>query len=267
MDLYPFIAFLFGSLYGSFLNVVVHRLPLEESVVTPRSRCPRCAKPIAWHDNLPVLSWLLLRGLSRCCRKPISARYPLVEAATAAVAAGLFVKWAGQPAFAAAAAVACGVLLAVALIDWDTFLIPDELSLGLALAGLLVSPLNPYLHEGVLDAWWLAPWWSARGALFGFGLGWAVAAGGEAAFGRDAFGGGDVKLLAGIGAWTGITGVFDALMIGSTLGAAYGLWLLRSGRAKRSDPIPFGPFLAAAAAFNFFKLLPPGWPFDFGVRP
>ena len=208
-----------------------------------------------------MLSWLLLRGRGRCCRKPISVRYPLVEAATALLAAALWIRWSAEPVFAGAATLACGVLLAVALIDWDTFLIPDELSLGLALAGLLVSPLNPYLHDGALDAWWLAPWWSVRGAILGFGLGWAVAAAGEAIFGKDAFGGGDVKLMAGIGAWTGITGVFDALMLGSTLGAAYGLWLIRAGRATRSDAIPFGPFLAAAAAFNFFKLLPLGWPF------
>ncbi len=98
--------------------------------------------------------------------------------------------------------------------------------------------------------------------MLGFLLGWGVAAAGEAIFKKEAFGGGDVKLLAGIGAWTGLTGAFDAMMIGSLLGSVYGLALLRSGRAKRSDAIPFGPFLAAAAAFNFFKLLPFGWPFS-----
>jgi leader peptidase (prepilin peptidase)/N-methyltransferase len=241
---------------------VIYRLPREESVVSPRSRCPRCGKPISWNDNLPLLSWVLLRGRGRCCRKPISARYPLVEAVTALLAAGLWARWPATPVFAGAAALAAGALLAAALIDWDTFLIPDELSIGLVLAGLLVAPFNPYLRVDVFDAWWLALWWSVRGAAFGFGLGWAVAAGGEAIFGKEAFGGGDVKLMAGIGAWTGVTGVFDALMIGSTLGSIYGLWLLRSGRAKRSDPIPFGPFLAAGAAFNLFKLLPVGWPFN-----
>lgn len=262
MDPRAFVAGLFGSLYGSFLNVVVYRLPREESVVTPRSRCPHCGKLIAWHDNLPVLSWLLLRGRGRCCRKPISPRYPLVEAATAALAAGVWLKFGdASPVFAAGAALACGALLAVALIDWDTFLIPDELSIGLALAGLLFSPVNPFFDAGPFGAWWLAPWWSVRGAALGFLLGWGVAAGGEAIFGKEAFGGGDVKLMAGIGAWTGITGVFDALMLGSLMGSVYGLWLLRSKKAKRSDPIPFGPFLAAGAAFNFLRLLPLGWPF------
>lgn len=260
IDLSPAAAALFGSLYGSFLNVVIHRLPRGESVVSPRSRCPHCGKPIAALDNLPVLSWLLLHGKGRCCRKRISPRYPLVEAATSALAAGLWLRWGATPFFAAGAVLACGALLAVALIDWDTFEIPDELSLGLAAAGLLISPLNPYLHvRGA--AWWSAPLFSLRGAACGFAMGWAVAAGGEAIFQKEAFGGGDVKLLAGIGAWTGFTGAFDSLMLGSSIGAVYGLTLLRSGKAKASDAIPFGPFLAAGAAFDFFVLLPLGWPF------
>ena len=263
MDLAPIAAGIYGSLYGSFLNVVIHRLPREESVVTPRSRCPHCGKPIGWRDNLPVLSWLLLRGKGRCCRKPISVRYPLVEAAMALLAGALWVRWAETPVFAGAAVVACGALLAAALIDWDTFLIPDELSVGLALAGLLVSPFNPYLDAGAVGAGGGGAGGGARGAALGFLLGWAVAAAGEAIFKKEAFGGGDVKLLAGIGAWAGVTGAFDALMIGSLLGSVYGLALLRSGKASRSDAIPFGPFLAAAAVFNFFKLLPLGWPFTF----
>lgn len=262
MEFQAFVAGLFGSIYGSFLNVVIHRLPREESVVSPRSRCPHCGKAIAWRDNLPVLSWLLLRGRGRCCARPISPRYPLVEAAVAVFSAVLWLRWGAEaPVFAAGAALACGGLLAVALIDWDTFLIPDELSSGLALSGLLFCAVNPYFDAGPFGAWWLAPWWSVRGAALGFLLGWGVAAGGEALFGRDAFGGGDVKLMAGIGAWAGLTGVFDALMIGSCLGSVYGLWLLRYKRMKRSDPIPFGPFLAAGAAVNFLRLLPLGWPF------
>lgn len=247
----------FGSIYGSFLNVVIHRLPREESVVTPRSRCPHCRRAIAWFDNLPVLSWLLLRGRGRCCGKPVSARYPAVEALTGLFAAALCLRWPDRPVFAAGAALACGALLALALIDWDTFIIPDELSGGLALGGLLFCAWNPYFEA---SPWWRPVWSSLSGAALGFLLGWAIAAGGEALFGKDAFGGGDVKLLAGIGSWMGFTGVFDALMLGSTAGALYGAWLLRAGKAKRSDPIPFGPFLAAGAAFGFFKLLPFGWP-------
>lgn len=255
------LAALFGSLYGSFLNVVIFRLPEGKSVVSPRSACPRCHKPIAGYDNLPVLSWLLLRGRSRCCHKPISIRYPLVEAFVALMTGGLWLRWgAAEPLFAAGAALACGALTAVALIDWDTFLIPDELSLGLVFVGLLFAPVNPYMDAGPYAAWWSAPWLCVRGALFGFGLGWALAVGGEALFKKDALGGGDVKLLAGVGAWCGMTGAFDCLMIGSLLGSVYGVKLLMSGEAKRSDPIPFGPFLAAGAVIGFFRLLPVGWP-------
>ncbi|OGS00667.1 MAG: hypothetical protein A2V88_07225 [Elusimicrobia bacterium RBG_16_66_12] len=146
----------------------------------------------------------------------------------------------------------------MALIDWDTFLIPDELSLGLALTGIVFSPINPYLDAG--GRWWLSALWSARGALAGLAMGWGLAVVGEFVFKKEALGGGDVKLLAGVGAWTGMLGAFDCLMIGSLLGSVYGVWLLASGRAKRADPIPFGPFLSCGAVFNFFFLLPLGWP-------
>lgn len=251
------LAGLAGLTVGSFLNVVIHRLPRGESIVRPRSRCPACETPIGPVDNIPVVSWLVLRGRCRSCAAPISARYPLVEAATGLLAAGLQRRWPEAPAWIAAAALACGVLLAVALIDWDTFLIPDELSLGLVAAGLAFAPLNPYFAA---PAWWTSILWSLFGACAGFAMGWAMASLGEFMLGKEALGGGDVKLLAGVGAWAGATGAFDCLMIGSLIGSIYGVRLLLAGKAKRSDPIPFGPFLAAGAAFNFFKLLPLGWP-------
>jgi leader peptidase (prepilin peptidase)/N-methyltransferase len=256
-NLATLIAFLYGSIYGSFLNVVVHRLPRDLSLVRPRSRCPECSKPIAWFDNVPIVSWLILGGRCRHCRKAISVRYPLVEAATGLLAAAVERRWAGSPGWAAAAALACGALLAVALIDWETFLIPDELSIGLVVAGLLAAPLNPYLAGG---PWWLPVLWSARGAFAGFAMTWLIAAIGEGLLKKEALGGGDVKLLAGVGAWAGATGAFDCMMIGSLIGSIYGVGLLLSGKARRSDPIPFGPFLAVGAVFNFFALLPIGWP-------
>lgn len=251
------IAFVYGSVYGSFLNVVVHRLPREESLVRPRSRCPRCHKPIAWHDNVPILSWLILGGRCRHCRRPISARYPAIEAATGLLAAALQRRWPADPAWAAGAVLACGGLLAVALIDWETFLIPDELSLGLLAGGLLFSPWNPYFAGGER---WSPSWLALRGSLCGFAMAWAIAVIGETLFKKEALGGGDVKLLAGVGAWAGAAGAFDCLMLGSLAGSVYGLRLLMTGKATRSDPIPFGPFLAAGAVFNFFVLLPLGWP-------
>lgn len=256
-SLSPAAAFVLGSIYGSFLNVAVHRLPRDESLVRPGSRCPRCRAPIAWFDNVPILSWLLLRGRCRGCRRPISARYPAVEAASGLLAAALWLRWPGAPAWAGAATLAGGALLAVAMIDAETMLIPDELSLGLVAAGILAAPWNPYVSGA-------GPWWavarSLRGAGLGFAMGWLIAEIGEAAMKKEALGGGDVKLLAGVGAWAGATGAFDCLLLGSLAGSIYGVCLILAGRAGRSDPIPFGPFLAAGAVFDLFLLLPLGWP-------
>jgi leader peptidase (prepilin peptidase)/N-methyltransferase len=253
-------AFLFGSCFGSFANVLIYRLPLEQSIVKPRSRCPNCHKTIAWHDNIPVWSWIFLGGRCRNCRKTISARYPLVEAACGALAAGLWARWGqqGEPVWAACVTLAACALVAVTLIDWDTFIIPDELSLGLWGAGLLLAPLNPYMG----GPWYAALGWSAFGSLAGFLMCWGVAVVGEKAFGKEAMGGGDIKLLAAVGAWSGALGAFDCLMVGSLLGAAYGVSQIAGKKLKRSDPIPFGPFLSAGAVFNFFFVLPLGFPFS-----
>lgn len=212
---------------------------------------------MAPYDNIPVLSWLLLRGRCRHCAKPISWRYPLVELLTGALYAGVWWRWEGSWGWAAAAAAALTALMCVAFIDCDTFLIPDELSLGLTGVGLLVAPFNPMLDGGVLGR--LAD--SGMGAAAGLALCWGVAALGEKAFGREAMGGGDVKLLMGVGAWVGALGAFDTLILASFAGAAHGAWLIAAGRIQRRDPIPFGPFLAAGAAFTFFYRLPFGFPF------
>jgi leader peptidase (prepilin peptidase)/N-methyltransferase len=170
----------------------------------------------------------------------------------------LWGRWAGQPVWAALTVAAAGALVAVAMIDWDTFLIPDELSLGLALAGVLAAPVNPFFISG---SWPLSMGKALAGALIGFFICWGAAAAGEFLFKKEAMGGGDVKLMAGIGAWTGGLGAFDAIMLASFLGSIYGLSLMAKGALKRSDPIPFGPFLSAAAVFNFFLRLPLGFPF------
>lgn len=246
-----------GLCVGSFVNVVIVRLPKGRSIVRPRSQCPRCRRPIAAFDNVPLLSWLLLGGRCRGCRAPIGLRYPLVEALVGAFGAALAWRWPGQPLWTAAALAAGGALAAVAFIDWDTFLIPDVLSLGLLGAGILLSPVNPLL-AGQGPA---RPLWSALGAFSGFALCWAAAALGEAAFKKEAMGGGDVKLLAAVGAWSGALGAFDCLILGSLFGSVYGVALLATGRIRRQEPIPFGPFLSAGAAVNFFYILPFGFPF------
>lgn len=258
MELDRALSFGLGACLGSFLNVVIYRLPKEQSVVFPGSSCPRCRKPIALYDNIPILSWLLLLGRCRRCRSPISPRYPAVEAFMGVLSAALWWRWGAQPAWAALSVMAGGALLAVALIDWDTFLIPDELSLGLVGLGLLTAPLNPFFSS---PAWYGSVGKSLAGALIGFFICWATAAAGEFLFKKEAMGGGDVKLMAGIGAWTGGLGAFDAIMLASFLGSFYGLTLILRGALTRSDPIPFGPFLSAAAIFNLFLRLPLGFPF------
>ncbi len=257
MEILGLLAPLLGLILGSFLNVCIHRLPQEQSLWRPGSHCPKCGHPVAFYDNIPVLSFLWLGGRCRHCGSRISARYPAVELLTAALFSLLYWRWQGRPEWALASWLAAGILIAVAFIDWDTFLIPDILSYGLLASGLLLSPINPLLGEG--------PWWrlgqSAAGAALGFALCWGTAELGEAAFKKEAMGGGDIKLLAGVGAWSGALGAFDCLVVASLLGSVYGGALLLRGSLRREDPIPFGPFLSAAAILNFFWLMPFGFPF------
>ncbi|MFA6319110.1 MAG: prepilin peptidase [Elusimicrobiota bacterium] len=250
-----------GLCLGSFLNVVIHRLPKGRSVVHPGSRCPQCRHAIAFYDNIPVLSWVLLGGRCRSCKARISGRYPLVEVLTAALTWGLWVRGGGG-LWAALTVLAAGALIAAAFIDWDTFLIPDEISLGLLAAGLLVSPVNPFFARALGEgAWYGRMLHSLIGAATGFGICWVTAEVGERLFKREALGGGDFKLLAGIGAWTGALGAFDCMMVGAFAGSVYGISRMAAGTLKRYEPMPFGPFLSAAAVFNFFVLLPFGFPF------
>lgn len=256
--MWSIVVFWAGACLGSFINVLAYRIPREESVVFPRSRCPSCAKTISFYDNIPVLGWLMLRGRCRFCRWKIPVRYPAVEAAMSALAYALWRRWPDNPYWAAAAILAAGTFLVVTLIDWDTFLIPDELSLGLFGAGLIVAPINPLLMD---SSWLYSILYSCGGAAVGLGLCWGTAVCGEKIFKKEAMGGGDIKLMAGIGAWTGALGAFDCIITASFLGSIYGVSLIARGRLTRSDPIPFGPFLSAGAVFNFFYLLPLGFPF------
>lgn len=242
-----------GLIIGSFLNVVIRRLPLEEPIATGRSHCPVCHHLIYWYDNIPLLSFALLRGRCRHCRKPIAWHYPAVELLTGLLFVALGWRWQAQGLWVFAPAAASAALLAVAFIDWDTFLIPDVLSLSLLAAGLLLSFWNPYFMGGGVGTRLLK---SLGGALFGFSICWAVALFGRWIFKKEAMGGGDIKLLAGVGAWTGFRGALDCLIFASFLGSVYGLSLIFRGRLKRQDPIPFGPFLSAAAIFNLFYIFP-----------
>ena len=226
-----------GLLVGSFLNVCIVRWPAEASVVSPRSRCPRCEAAIAWYDNIPVLSWLWLRARCRGCGLPIPVRYPLVELAT-----GLTWGWAvwahGPSVEALRVAVFFTILLGIAMTDAREYIIPDEFSVGGAVVGVLFALLG-----GALG------WPQALlGAAVGYALLWVVAVLGARAFGRDAMGGGDVKMMAMIGAFLGWHGVLLTLFLGAFLGTLIFLPLKIAGREIL---VPFGIFLAIGAVATY----------------
>ncbi len=230
-----------GAAVGSFLNVVIHRLPRGESLVHPPSRCPACGHRIRpWH-NVPVLGYLVLRGRCRDCGRPISPRYPLVEALVAGLAAGLWARYGLSPAFAAYFVLVAG-LVAVTFIDLDYRIIPDALSLGGMAAG--------FASSFVTGLGWIQ---SLLGIAAGAGILWAVAWGYEAVTGREGMGFGDVKLLGAIGAFLGWKAVLFTVFVSSVSGAAAGLaWIALKGRDMRFE-IPYGPFLALGAVLYVFS--------------
>jgi leader peptidase (prepilin peptidase)/N-methyltransferase len=239
------LVFVLGACIGSFLNVVIHRLPRGESLVSPRSRCPSCQRTLAWYENLPIVSWLGLRGRCRTCRAGISLRYPLIELMTGLAAVALYARLGFSLHFLAAFYFAC-TLLAIAYIDLDFQIIPDVLSLSGLAVGLAAAPL---LHPGTwLDALGRA----AAGALLGGGILFAVAWTYERATGRVGMGGGDIKLLAMVGAFLGWQGVLLTLLLGSLVGSAIGIAIMLARGADAKLAIPFGPFLSIGAFVALF---------------
>jgi leader peptidase (prepilin peptidase)/N-methyltransferase len=268
---------LFGLCIGSFLNVVIHRLPKmmertwqldsaamlglppaelpELSLAQPASRCPHCGHAIAWYENVPVLSWLVLRGRCSACSAPISPRYPLVELATALMFVVLGLRFGAQPSVVAW----CGFfacLLALSLIDWDTTLLPDSLTLPLLWAGLVVAalgwtvPLSTSLWGAVFGylALWSVYW------LFKLATGqgspnrpWTLAYwSARAASGKEGMGAGDFKLLAALGAWLGWQMLLPVVLAASMIGAVVGIAMKLVGALREDRYVPFGPFLAGA---------------------
>ena len=241
----------FGAMLGSFLNVCVHRLPRNESVIRPRSRCPSCGQPIAWYDNIPALSWLLLLGRCRACKARISVQYPLVEVAVGLVwFAG--VAQLGITVEALRAAVFVTLLLGMALTDAQHYVIPDAFSLGGAAAGLAFA----FLPGGL-------PWWHAvLGAALGYALLWFVRRVGDIALRRGWIGGkeletvleegeerttmgeGDLRMMAMAGAFLGPTGVVLTLFLGALAGSLVFVPLRLLGKQLA---VPFGVFLAVGA--------------------
>jgi leader peptidase (prepilin peptidase)/N-methyltransferase len=267
--LFPGAAFVLGLIVGSFLNVVIHRLPRGESLSRPGSRCPGCEKPIAPWDNVPVLAWLWLRGRCRRCGARIALRYPLVELSTGLVFAAIVLRH-GATAMTLVWLAFAAALIAAAVIDFDHRIIPDEISLGgLALGLTLVPAAQVHAGASASDAWLHA----MTGAALGGGMLWIVGfvharvcamagrrfehwPGDDEDFPRPqsldywtwfpGMGFGDVKLLAMIGAFLGPVGVITTVVAASAVGLVFGIgWAML--RRSMASPFGFGPMLAAGA--------------------
>lgn len=231
------LAAVFGAVIGSFLNVVILRLPREdESIVFPGSHCPQCQTPLTWRENIPILSYLLLRGKCRTCKLPISLQYPVVEAAMAIMAAllyrqfGLSFEWALYFVF-------CAALLVIIFIDIHHQIIPDRISLP----GIVVGFVGSLFSASVT---WQQ---SALGVLLGGGALYAVAWCYYAVTKREGMGGGDIKLLAMIGAFLGWQSLLYVIFSSSLAGSLIGIVAMFRQRKGGLTRIPFGPFLALGA--------------------
>ena len=225
-----------GAALGSFLNVCISRLPAGESLVRPRSRCPRCGAPVAWYDNIPILSFLFLRGRCRGCREKISWQYPLIEAIVAAL--WVVMAWRYGPTWEGLrGSLFFTLLLGIAVVDARHYLIPDAMSLGGLGAGLALSllPGPP------------TPLSSFIGAALGFAVLLVVGVGGEKVFKKPAMGGGDMKMMAMVGAFLGPAGAMLTIFLGALAGTViFGPISLKTGKL-----VPFGVFLAVGGTVTF----------------
>jgi leader peptidase (prepilin peptidase) / N-methyltransferase len=230
-----------GAMIGSFLNVCICRLPNEESIVFPGSRCPQCRKPIRFYDNIPLLSYLLLRGKCRHCGAPISIQYPLVEGITGLSSLFLFIRFGPSLSYLVYFAFV-GALIAITVIDLYHQIIPDVISLPGIVVGLLASLIVPQIT--FLN--------SLIGVLLGGGSLFLVATVYHWLFKREGMGGGDVKLLAMIGAFLGWKAVILTIFLSSFIGSVTGIILILIKGKDFKYAIPFGPFLSAGAVISLF---------------
>jgi leader peptidase (prepilin peptidase) / N-methyltransferase len=235
------IAGILGALIGSFLNVCIYRLPRQESIAWPGSHCPRCSHSIAWYDNIPILSYLALAGRCRHCIARISFGYPLVEILNASGYVALL--WVFGPGWVAVVyGLFYSALLVVAGTDLSHKIIPNAVTLPGIIVGLICA-------STVLP---LGFWDSLLGILVGGGILWVLAWASPYLFGKEGMGGGDIKLLAMIGAFLGWKPALMTIMIGSFLGSLVGVALIAARVLKREEYIPFGPFLVCGALLALF---------------
>jgi leader peptidase (prepilin peptidase)/N-methyltransferase len=265
---------LVGACVGSFLNVCIYRIPKEESVVTPRSHCG-CGKLIAWYDNIPILSWIILRGRARCCGRPFSFRYPAIEFLTAVLFVVCWLQF--SPAKAVAGMVLCAIVICALFIDLDHMIIPDVFTIGGAAAGLLLSIALPALHGQTHDLFLISSIRSVQQSVLGLFVGSAlvlwIALFAEAILKKEAMGFGDVKFLGALGAFVGWKGAVFGMFGGAMLGCVWfivatlvqkitGQKAAAGLRAENPDGqptelglgahVPFGPMLGVAALIYFF---------------
>lgn len=235
------ISFIFGAIVGSFLNVCIFRIPEGKSIAYPASHCPKCRAPIMWYDNIPVLSYLILTGKCRRCGEPISFRYPVVEFLTGLMSLAAFVKFGPTLPYLIYFAFIAS-LIVITFIDLDHQIIPDVISLPGIPIGFIASFFLPDITYKE----------SLIGILAGGGILYIVAAGYELLAKKEGMGGGDVKLLAMIGAFLGWKGVLFTIFSGSLIGTIIGVALMVAQGKDSKYAIPFGPFLSMGALLYLF---------------
>ena len=248
--IFPITVFIFGTIIGSFLNVCIGRIPNEESVISPPSHCPRCKASIAFYDNFPLLSYLWLRGKCRACLERISPRYFFVELLTGLVALALYSRFGLSYTFVVSFVFAAA-LIVISFIDLDVRIVPDVISLPGIIVGLVFSVIA---YFGFADAFEIipTPLSSLIGILVGGGFLLATAWIYEKITGVDGMGGGDIKLLAMIGAFLGWPSIPVTLFIASVLGSVIGIGLMVATGAGRRLALPFAPFLCSGALLYLF---------------
>lgn len=243
------LTFLFGAVIGSFLNVCIYRLPRNLSIISPSSRCPSCHSPIRHYDNIPIISYIILKGLCRDCGSTIPIRYPFVELLNAIMY--IFIIWRFGLGWHIPFMFAfISGLIVITFIDLDFQVIPDSITLPGTLIGLLSAsittpdPFSRGYHVGIIN--------SLVGIISGGGLFYLIAILGERAFGQEAMGGGDIKLMAMIGSFLGWKSILLTTFAASLVGSIAGIILMIIKGKGKGLKVPFGPFLAVGAALSLF---------------